>query len=286
MARRRRDKSGARGARTTPCRPDARSCASAEPHALPAATAAFRSVVSVCPVRTAAGEPACHILTAFVTRRWFGSPSGVATPSFSTRPFRSTPACRCLSGGRGKASLRPATHAGLGPAGTTISSCGRLLTGSAPSAVTTTMSSMRAPHWPGSRCRARRRTPCPRPAAVVARHDVGLLVHRQPDAVAGAVHEASARPASASTSRATASTCSAVTPGRTARRPPAGRAAAPNISAPLRVGLADAVGAGRVGVVAGFVRAADVDDDDVAGPHLAVRALVVRVGAVRPGARR
>ena len=49
------------------------------------------------------------------------------------------------------------------------------------------------------------------------------------------------------------------------------------------VRLPDAVGAGRVGVVAGFVRPADVDDDDVAGPQLTVRALVVRVGAVRAG---
>ena len=42
------------------------------------------------------------------------------------------------------------------------------------------------------------------------------LVHRQPDAVSGAVHEIVCQPASASASRRGASTCSAVTPGRTA----------------------------------------------------------------------
>ncbi len=52
----------------------------------------------------------------------------------------------------------------------------------------------------------------------------------------------------------------------------------------LGVGLADAVRTGGVGVVSGFVGAADVDDDDVAGAQFAVGALVVRVGAVRPRA--
>ena len=52
----------------------------------------------------------------------------------------------------------------------------------------------------------------------------------------------------------------------------------------LGVGLADAVRTGGVGVVTGFVGAADVDDDDVAGAQFTVGALVVRVGAMRPGA--
>ena len=54
----------------------------------------------------------------------------------------------------------------------------------------------------------------------------------------------------------------------------------------LGFGLADAVRAGGVGVVSGFVGSADVDDDDVAGPQFAVRALVMRVGTVRARSRR
>ena len=49
------------------------------------------------------------------------------------------------------------------------------------------------------------------------------------------------------------------------------------------VRLPDTVGAGRVGVVARFVRPTDVDHNDVARPQFTVRALVVRVGAVRAG---
>ena len=69
-------------------------------------------------------------------------------------------------------------------------SCGRSLTDIAPSAVTMTMSSMRAPHCAGevdARLDAERHALLER--QVVARDDVGLLVHRQPDAVPGAVHE-------------------------------------------------------------------------------------------------
>lgn len=43
-------------------------------------------------------------------------------------------------------SRTPGAHS---PIDTTTSSCGRVFTASAPSAVTMTMSSMRAPHWPG-----------------------------------------------------------------------------------------------------------------------------------------
>src|ERR1700738_1567451 len=65
----------------------------------------------------------------------------LGSPDLPARPPGSTPP---------PGAARPPDYpAAPGPAGTTTSSCGRLLTGSAPSAVTTTMSSMRAPHWPG-----------------------------------------------------------------------------------------------------------------------------------------
>ena len=56
------------------------------------------------------------------------------------------------------------------------------------------------------------------------------------------------------------------------------------VSGDLRIRLAEAVGAGAVGVVSGLDRAADVDDDDIAGLQFPVGAFVVRVRAVWSGA--
>ena len=64
---------------------------------------------------------------------------------------------------------------------------------------------------PGSTLKA-----MPGRSASVAGDDVGLFVHVETDAVAGAVDELSPSPASVITDRAAASTCSAVTPGPTA----------------------------------------------------------------------
>ena len=52
----------------------------------------------------------------------------------------------------------------------------------------------------------------------------------------------------------------------------------------LGVRLAEAVGAGAVGVVSGLDRASDVDDDDIAGLQLPLGAFVMRVRAVWSGA--
>ena len=118
---------------------------------------------------------------------------------------------------------------------------------------------------------------------VVARDDVWLFVHRQSDAVAGAVHESLSQPFGGQHVAGGGVDLLRRDPG------PHGvdrrlLGALQHRVAPRDVGvwLADAVGAGGVGVVTGFVRAADVDDDDVTGPQFTVGALVVRVGAVRP----
>ena len=98
----------------------------------------------------------------------------------------------------------------------------------------------------------------------------------------------SPQPASSITSRAAASTSSAVTPGRTA--------AVDGLLGGLQDGVplgdvgagaaADDVGAGAVGAVAGGRLAADVDDDEVAGLDRPAGQLVVRAGAVRARSRR
>ena len=112
---------------------------------------------------------------------------------------------------------------------------------------------------------------------VVARDDVGLLVHRQPDAVPGAVHE---RLGQAFGGQHVARGGVDLFGGDAGPHRLDGGllGALQHRIAPRHfgIGLADAVGARRVGVVARFVRAADVDDDDVAGAQFAVRALVVR----------
>ena len=117
---------------------------------------------------------------------------------------------------------------------------------------------------------------------VVAGDDVGLLVHREPDAVTRAVHERIGKPLVCQhvAGHGVHLLCGHAGPHRFDR----GLLGALQHRVPPRhlgIGLTDAVGAGGVGVVAGFVRASDVDDDDVAGPQFAVRTLVVRVRAVR-----
>ncbi len=84
------------------------------------------------------------------------------------------------------------------------------------------------------------------------------------------------------TSRAAASTLSALTPGRTCAHA-ASCASQQHLVVRRELGrrLADAVGAGLVRAVAVGHRAADVDDDRVAGLDHAVGELVVRAGAVR-----
>ena len=122
---------------------------------------------------------------------------------------------------------------------------------------------------------------------VVARDDVGLLVHRQPDAVAGAVHERLGQPFGGEHVARGGVHLLGGHPGP--HRLDRGLLGPLQHRIPPRdfgVRLTDAVGAGGVGVVAGFVGAADVDDDDVAGLQFTVGALVVRVGAVRARTRR
>ena len=87
------------------------------------------------------------------------------------------------------------------------------------------------------------------------------------------------------TSRAAASTASARDPGPTASQAAClGLLEHLVVGAEVGRGLADGVGAGRVGAVAARHRAADVDHDRVAGLDHPVRQLVVRAGAVGPGA--
>ena len=113
--------------------------------------------------------------------------------------------------------------------------------------------------------------------------DVGLLVHRQPDAVTCAVHERLRQTFGGQHVARHGVHLLRGHPGP--HRLDGGLLGALQHRVPsghFGIGLTDAVGAGGVGVVARFVRAADVHHHDVAGAQFAVRALVVRVGAVRP----
>ncbi len=115
--------------------------------------------------------------------------------------------------------------------------------------------------------------------------DVGLLVHRKPDAVAGAVHEKLRQPGLGQHLAGGGVDLLGGYP-RTDRveRRPLGSLQYRILLRDIVLRLADAVGARRVGVVSGLVGAPDVDDDDVTGLQFAIRIAVVRVGAVRAGA--
>ncbi len=115
--------------------------------------------------------------------------------------------------------------------------------------------------------------------------DVGVLVGLHADAVAGAVDERSPYPASVITVRAAASTDSAVTPGRACAQAASWASCSTRKYVDeLRRRLAQGVHPGAVRAVALRRRPADVDDHDVAGLEHPVADLVVRRGAVGPGA--
>ena len=110
-------------------------------------------------------------------------------------------------------------------------------------------------------------------------------MHRQPDAVAGAVHEVLAQPGVGQhVARGGVDVGGAHTRAHRGHRGGLRALQHRVVLGDLRRRLADAIGAGAVGVVAGLHRAADVDDDDVAVAQCAIGAFVVRVSPVGAGA--